>query len=68
MPMSRLDMEDAYGYVCDCRVGDEPREKLCHSCREKHDELEEERQNELTDSQDSDIPIDAHTHSTEEDK
>lgn len=43
--MSRLEMEDAYGYVCDCTRND-PIEKLCGWCRVLREEkiAEEEKE------------------------
>lgn len=42
---SRLEMEEAHGYVCDCTRND-PIESLCHWCRMKRED-EEEREREM---------------------
>lgn len=43
---SRLEMEDAYGHVCDCTRND-PIDKLCHSCRiRREDQIAEQEEQE----------------------
>jgi hypothetical protein len=46
--MRRIDAEEAYGYVCDCRVRQDPVESLCPSCRRHREDMDsnEEQDNE----------------------
>jgi molecular chaperone GrpE (heat shock protein) len=41
---SRLEMEEAHGYVCDCTRND-PIEALCHWCRMKREDQQAEERN-----------------------
>jgi len=45
--MNRTELEDRYGYVCDCRIWHDPIDRLCAFCRMRREEIDEERKREL---------------------
>ena len=44
--MKRLEMEERYGHMCDCRIWDDPVEDLCPFCRRRREDIEAQREEE----------------------
>ena len=45
--MNRLELEDKYGHVCDCRIKDDPPESLCGSCRRIREDQDSDQEGDV---------------------